>query len=304
MNQPDAFFIVGPTGSGKSSVAIEIAEAVSGTIINGDAYQLYQGLETLTASPSQKERDRVPHLLYGTLRPTEDSQAASYAEMAQREIDAVRASGRTPIVVGGSGLYIKALTHGLGPIPPSDPEVRAKIAEKSLEEQLRQLDALDPATGATIDRQNPRYVSRALEICLVAGEPASSLRHWERTPGLVGVYLHHEREFLYERINLRTPKMLDGGAIDEVSQIGEVGETCGKTLGLQSIQRYLAGALSRPELEAEIQQLTRRYAKRQMTWFRKEACFQTICLSRDADPHSATQQILREFPRDLFPQFS
>lgn len=326
---PGVLYVTGPTGAGKSALAVAVAVAVGAEIVNTDAFQLYRGLEILTAAPAEAERARVPHHLYGVLGPGESCDAARYASMARVALAAIAARGRPALVVGGSGLYLKALTHGLSDLP-SDAALRAVLEVRSLEDKIAELRALDPVGAAAMNLANPRHVERALEICLLTGRPASEGRSAWSAPdpaGLRGVMLTWEREELYRRIGRRVEAMFDAGVVAEVAALtgvpaagsgdfggreaepgaGGSGGVCAsgggppfsptaeKAIGLREIREHLAGRLSRAEAVALIQQGTRRYAKRQGTWFRRERWLKTVCLGADATPDSAAASILREF---------
>ncbi len=278
---PDStFFITGPTASGKSALAVAVAEQTGGEIVNADAFQLYDGMDILTAKPAAAELGRVPHHLYGVIPVTEVCDAQRFHALAVPVIEAIAARGRVPIVVGGSGLYIKALTHGLAQLPQGSPEMREQIKAAGSEEQVAWLLKLDPEAATTVNLRNPRYVERALEICMLTGQPQSELRRSfaQNEPQVNGVILNPDRDALYARINQRTLDMFDAGLIAEVSALGDLSSTAGKAIGVREVREHLAGRLSLQEAIAAIQQATRHYAKRQITWFRRERCFQTICL--------------------------
>lgn len=286
--------IAGPTGAGKSAFAVELATRIDGEIIGADAYQVYAGLEVLTAQPGPELRARVPHHLIGVIPPEERFDAARFAAMAGTLIDEIQARGRTPILVGGSGLYLKALTHGLAELPPPDPRLRAELAGLPLDELLRRLDAADPAARQTLDERNPRRVLRALEIRLQTGRPARELRtQW---PGgapkeFRGLIVTREREELHERIaaNVRAmfPRVLDEVAAfeDRKSKIINhkskilLGPTAAMAIGLRDIQKLLRGETTEEECASAIIQSTRRYAKRQLTWFRNQTIFPQLVLT-------------------------
>ena len=207
---PEPLFIAGATASGKSAAAVEIASRIGGEIVNADAFQLYRGLDILTAKPTKQELAAAQHHLYSVLKPGESFNAAAYEALAKPAIKEIAARGKVPIIVGGSGLYLKTLTHGLSPLPSADANVRAELEALSLEERVAELLRLDPGAEKVIDLANPRYVTRALEICILTGEPASVLqKQWnDRKVEFRGVYLSWEREILYQRINARTEQML------------------------------------------------------------------------------------------------
>jgi tRNA dimethylallyltransferase len=271
------YYICGPTASGKSSLAIETALSLDGEIINADAFQLYRGIEVLSAAPSAKEQLAVPHHLFSVLNLTESSDAGSYLRMAQPVIEGIQSRGKTPVIVGGSGLYLKFLTHGPSPLPTGDDTLRAELDARPLENLVSQLQSLDPVEAARTALHNKRYVSRALEICLLTGRKASELRdQWEsstaaRTASLRGVFIQRTRPDLHHRIALRTRAMLDGGAIEEVAAMADLSTNASKAIGVPEIRRLLHGEITRDQCEELIIAATRQYAKRQETWFRRES---------------------------------
>jgi tRNA dimethylallyltransferase len=291
---PETLYLVGPTASGKTAVALELARQLQGEIVNADAFQLYQGLDIITAKPTPEQSALCPHHLFSVLTSTDACDAQRYRQLALPLLHEITARGHTPIVVGGSGLYLKALTHGLDPLPPGDPELRRQLATQSLEEKVRHLLCLDPAASDNVPLQNPRYVERALEICLLTGHPQSALRLSAKQPppqSVRGICLTWPRAQLYERINQRVHAMIDQGALGEIAAAEPLTGALLKAIGVREIQAHLRGELSLSETIATIQQATRRYAKRQMTWFRREACFQTICLEDHPTPDCLAARI-------------
>jgi tRNA dimethylallyltransferase len=188
----------------------------------------------------------------------------------------IQSRGKTPIVTGGSGLYLKFLTHGPAPLPTCDANLRAQLDARSLEDLVAELRSLDPIEAARTALQNRRFVSRALEICLLTGEKASDLRdQWETktrdiSASLRGVVIQRSRPELHARIAVRTRAMLDGGAIEEVAALPEVSRNCEKAIGFREIRALIAGGIDRAACEDRINAATRQYAKRQETWFRRE----------------------------------
>jgi len=277
-----ALFIAGPTAVGKTEIALAVAEACQGEIVGADAFQVYKGLDLLTAKPSPEELARVPHHLVGLFPLNEPFNVARYLEAALSAIDNIKKRGKTPVIVGGTGLYIRSLTRGLAETPPSDEALRANLSATPLAELLDRLETLDPVAAAAIDRQNPRRVIRALEVCLLTGKPFSSFRQeWEETPHYAGVLLERERTELYERIDRRTVAMFEQGVVDEVRAAMEAGvsETAEQVIGWREIGALLRGEISEAECIAAIQQATRKYAKRQLTWFRRETILNPVSLS-------------------------
>lgn len=273
---PELIYICGATASGKSALAIEIARENDGEIVNADAFQLYRSLETLTAAPDAAQLAAAPHHLYGVLDPHEAIDAGKYLRLARPVIEEIQSRGKTPVVTGGSGLYLKFLTHGPAPLPRGTDAMRAEMDARPLDDLVAQLRELDPAEAARTALQNRRYVSRALEICLVTSQRASDLRdQWatrtaEVECGLRGIWIIRPRAELHARIAQRTKAMLDGGAIEEVAAIHSPGPNCTKIIGFREIQKNLTGETTRAACEETINIATRQYAKRQETWFRRE----------------------------------
>jgi tRNA dimethylallyltransferase len=273
---PAPVFVCGATASGKTGYALKLAEELGGEVVNGDAFQLFRGIEVLSAAPTTEERAKAPHHLFGVLEPGENCDAGRYCEMAVPVISEIQSRGKVPVLVGGSGLYLKFLTHGPSPLPKGDEAMREEMDKRSLEDLLAELEKIDPAEAAQVNRGNKRYVSRSLEICLLTGEKVSELRDgWELKTreldaGLTGYWLMREREELHRRIAMRTRQMLDDGAIEEAANLEAVSGNWEKAIGVKEIRRLLAGEISREECEELIVFATRQYAKRQETWFRRE----------------------------------
>jgi tRNA dimethylallyltransferase len=292
------FFIVGPTSTGKSELAADVAGEISAEIVSADAFQIYRGLNVLTAKPEATALAKAPHHLIGTVPLTEEMNAEKFRRTAICAIEEINSHGKLAIVVGGSGLYIKALTHGLAPLPESNPKVREKLTAMSWDELRSRLTELDPEMAEKVDLKNRRRVVRALEICLLTGRPASAQRavavslyktqHVDVKPSqriashseaATGVFLFRDREELYNRINLRVEAMFKHGVVDEVRAAGSTSATASQMIGLREIRELLAGKKSLQHCIAEIQQATRRYAKRQLTWFRRQTNFLPLNLS-------------------------
>lgn len=285
-------FILGPTGCGKSAVAVQLAQRLGkAEIISADAYQVYRAMPILTAAPSVEEMDGVPHHLIGTLDVAENNDAATHARRAQTCIADIQSRGATPIITGGSGLYVKFISHGISPAPPSDPALREELTALPLEETVRRLQEADPEGAANTDLHNPRYVVRNLEIVLLGGKPLSYWRNnWQPEAIGPGFCLQREVAELDARIAARARHMLRHGAIEEVAALPAVlSPTAEKTLGLSLIREHLAGATSRAELEAALALTTRQYAKRQRTWLRREPWATPIAAGATAVENIAKQ---------------
>jgi tRNA dimethylallyltransferase len=284
------FFIVGPTATGKSEIAADVASELNAEIVSADAFQIYRGLDLLTAKPDASTPVRVPHHLISAMSILEEMNAEKFRQLAMQAISDIRSRQKLAIVVGGSGLYIKALTHGLSDAPGSDPKLRARLEKLTLDQLRRQLAKLDPESARKIDMKNRRRVVRALEICLLTAKPASAQRTtWQTENGVAaavsaaattsGVFVFRDRDDLYQRINRRVEAMFDAGVIEEVRAAGAMSETASKMIGFQEIRDLLEGKMSILQCVAAIQQATRRYAKRQLTWFRRQTNFQALNLS-------------------------
>ena len=295
LDTQSSFLILGPTAVGKSDIAAAVAERCDGEVVSADAFQVNGGLDLLTAKPTAEVRARVRHHLVGEIALTRSWDVAQWLDAARSRIGEIHARGRVAIVAGGTGLYIRALTRGLADLPPASPELRAELEAEPLNELTRRLAELDPEGAGRIDLKNPRRVIRALEVCLLTQRPFSSFREqWETTPhGWRGIVLMRDREDLYARIDRRTEEMFAAGVIEEVRDVGEIGPTASQTLGLREIRAHLAGELSRGECIAAIQQATRHYARRQLTWFRRETAFRNVNLS-SFDHTSLADEISRE----------
>jgi tRNA dimethylallyltransferase len=281
-----AFFIVGPTATGKSELAADIAREIDAEIVSADAFQIYRGFDLLTAKPDASTLAKAPHHLIGATPIYEPMNAEKYRRAALRATDEIYSHGKAAIVVGGSGLYLKALTGGLAPLPESDPKLREKLNALSLDELRSQLMELDPETARKIDINNRRRLVRALEICFLTGKPVSKIVAGVGDSGLpgspipaTGVFVFLDRDELYARINQRVEAMFEHGVVEEVRAAGATSSTASQMIGLREIRQLLDGRMSLLQCISEIQQSTRRYAKRQLTWFRRQTNFSPLNLS-------------------------
>jgi len=271
---------------GKSEFAVCLAERCGGEIVGADAFQVYAGLPLLTAKPSPELLDRAPHHLIGDVPLTHSLDVGQYAATARRVIAEIQSRGSIPIIVGGTGLYIRTLLCGMADLPRADPELRRMLDTLSAGELHALLTAHDPEGARTIDSKNPRRLVRALEICLLTNRPFSSFRQqWaDARPSTCGVMLNRDRSELYQRIEQRTIEMFAAGAVEEVRSVGdEIGPTASQAIGFREIRGLISGEMSLPECTERIQRATRRYAKRQLTWFRREPSLEPVNLSLESD---------------------
>jgi len=291
------FFVVGPTAVGKSEIAVEVAQRCDAEIVGADAFQAYEGLELLTAKPGRDLRAKVRHHLIGEIPLGEKFDAGRYRDLALERVREIEGRGRRALVVGGTGLYVRALTHGLSELPEGNPELRGELEGLTLAQLQEKYAALDPRGMERIDRQNRRRLVRAIEVSLLAGAPFSSLRaDWsgeEAAAGSAcGVVLEREREELCGRIDERVRRMFDDGVIQEVREAGEVGPTACQAIGYAEIRGHLCGEMSVAECVAAIQQRTRQYAKRQLTWLRRENIFSPVNLTNK--PQSEVAKLIAQ----------
>ena len=278
-----ALLIAGPTASGKSALALTLAEKLGGTIINADSMQVYRDLRVITARPTPEQEARVPHLLYGEVDAAENYSVGRWYADARTAIARTLAEGRMPILVGGTGLYFKVLTHGLAAIPPIPATIRDAVRTRLETEgplQLHgELTRRDPASGARIKPQDRPRIARALEVIEATGRAMSDWHH-QGMPALLDptqaakVFLVVAREELYRRIDARFTAMLAAGALAEVAALDARGLDpllpAMKAHGVPWLRRHLHGEISLEEAVAGGQRDTRQYAKRQHTWFRHQ----------------------------------
>ena len=278
--------ICGATATGKSDIAIEVAQELGAEIINADSMQLYRGMDIGTAKLTVEERKGIPHHLLDVLDVSEDSTVAWYQEQARAAITEIHGRGKDAVIVGGTGLYIKAILDDLN-FPDTDPEVRAKLeaelAEFGAAALFTRLEELDPAAALAIDRANTRRVIRALEVIEITGMPFTANLPREdssRYPDALQFGLVMDREHLRERIDQRVNRMWDAGFVDEVDRliiqgIGN-GSTAQRALGYAQIIAMRSGTMTEEEAKEDTKRASRQYARRQETWFSRDARIQWV----------------------------
>jgi tRNA dimethylallyltransferase len=275
--------LVGPTASGKSSLGILLAQEFGGEIVACDSTQLYRGFDIGTAKPSQAERRSVAHHLLDVLDPTEASTAGDYRERALVVLADLKGRSRLPVLTVGTGLYLRALLEGLADLPQRSEEIRRRLRASAAEHGAghlhNMLARLDPQAAGQIAGADQQKLVRAIEICLLSGKPLTEVHRSGRTPlagwRIIKIGLEPPREALYERIHRRTEAMLAAGWIDEVRRLaaGGLPESAKPFdfLGYRELGAHLRGETTLEAARAAIEQGTRQYAKRQITWFRREA---------------------------------
>lgn len=276
--------LTGPTGSGKSRLALTLAECLDAEIVSMDSMTLYRGMDVGTAKPSAEERQRVPHHLIDVLDPWESASVAWWLERATASVRSIEARGRTPLLVGGTGLYLKAVLYGLFDGPPADAGLRQRLTEEAEREGKESLHArlarVDPASASRLHVNDVRRVVRALEVWELTGSPISSWQtQWTgeqptHTPtGLPRVLcLDIPRETLYSRIDARVEQMIESGLVAEVQRLQALPRPSSRearqALGYKEMLAHLEGRASLKEAVKTIQTRTRQFARRQLTWFR------------------------------------
>jgi tRNA dimethylallyltransferase len=276
--------IAGPTASGKSDLAVDLALELArrgsrGVVLNADSAQVYRDLRSLSARPTEADMRGVEHRLFGAWDGAQACSAADWATAAQREIEALHAEAAVPILVGGTGLYLRTLLDGIAPIPPIDPTVREAVRALPVADAYAALRDEDPERAAALNPADTTRVARALEVVRSTGKP---LAHWQaRREGGIGetielfpVVLLPERDWLYARCDLRFERMLEAGAVAEVERLLARSlpplSPVLRAIGVAEIAGWLDGTWPRAEALVRGQQATRNYAKRQYTWFRRQ----------------------------------
>jgi tRNA dimethylallyltransferase len=278
-SRPKLALIAGPTASGKSALALALAEREHGVVINADSAQVYRDLRIVSARPSEEEEQRVPHRLYGYRDAASPCSAADWADDARQAIADARAEGRLPILVGGTGLYLRTLLEGIAPVPAIDARIREEVRALPVAIAYRALTAEDPETAARLRPTDTTRVARALEVVRSTGR---SLLEWQREKvGGVGrdvellpLIVLPPRDRLYERCDRRFAQMMGEDGLAEVRRLRERGLDPAlpvmRAIGVREIAAFLAGALGREEALAAGRTATRQYAKRQYTWFSRQ----------------------------------
>lgn len=293
--------LIGPTAAGKTDVSIALAKQLGAEIVGCDSMQVYRRLPILSQQPSPEQRAAVPHHLIDCVEPNEVFNVGRYRTLALAAIAEIRRRGGQALIVGGTGLYLKALMDGLCDAPPSDASVRMRLT-RELEDRGRdalheELSRVDPAWAARSDARNPRRIVRALEVYRISGRPLSSFWSASEAEGLsiAVVGLARSSEDLYDRINRRVERMIrDEGVLEEARQVLglALSHTARQVHGLRFLEAYARGTSSMAETVTKWQQQVRNYAKRQMTWFRADPRIRWISVASDETTDSVVQRLL------------
>jgi tRNA dimethylallyltransferase len=298
---PLPVFLGGPTGAGKSEVALLLAQALGGEIISVDSMQVFRGMDIGTAKPSIAERQLVRHYLIDIAEPSEAFSAAQFVQKAGEALAGIEARRRRPVFCGGTGLYFKALLQGLGEAPPPDPLLRKQLEAMPLKDLLDELARADSGTFANIDQHNRRRVLRAIEVIRLTGRPFSAQRSpWKSSSGprtcpqFFGIRRHPDD--LRERIDRRVDLMFERGLVEETRKLLERGLTQNPTamqaIGYRQVVEHLRGERSLLDTIALVKKRTRTFAKRQMTWFRHQFALEWIDVAPDESSISVAERIL------------
>lgn len=297
--------LVGPTASGKTPVSLLLASRLEVEIISADSRQIYKLMDIGTAKPSRSERRKVKHHFVDRFFPDREFNAGEFGRLGRRAIERIFGNGKIPLVVGGSGLYVQSLIDGFFDGPPADPQLRAELMRRAgaegPEKLLEELRKVDPASAAAMLPSNIRRIIRALEVFRLTGVPISMLKKEKLERNFTPVFagLEWERADLYDRIDRRVDTMFADGLVDEVKRIEAAGFPAElnalQTVGYREVIDYLRGALSLESAIDLVKRNSRRYAKRQLTWFRRDDRIRWFHVGREEDFPQVAEEIHRHF---------
>jgi len=302
VTKPSVLFIIGPTASGKSALAVALAKKLKGEIVSADSMLVYKGMDIGTAKPTKKERSGIPHHGIDLIPPTRNFSVFAYRQFALKAIKDIARRGRVPIVAGGTGFYVRALLEGLSPLPGANASIRRQLEREAMEKGLpalyKRLLKLDPKRARSIGAHNQRRIIRALEIYHISGKRPSQVS--SKTPGLkdlgfnpIVIGLHRDRAALYRKINERVDAMFRKGFVREVKHLArmKISKTALQGVGYKEL---LAGLSPSKEVREKIKQTTRHFAKRQWTWFKRERGLCWVWWPEDARMHEIRDFILKK----------
>ena len=295
--------IAGATGVGKTDLSIKLAQKINAKIISADASQVYKELDIGTAKVTQKEMQGIPHYMIDVVNPDEDYSVGDFERAVNNILnESCQKNGKNVIIVGGTGLYIKSITDGFAKLPSKDEKIRAELEIKNLQELQEMLKELDEKSYSEIDLSNKLRLVRAIEVCLLMGEKFSELRTKNiknNNYKFLKIFLTRDRNELYDRINKRVDIMISKGLIDEARKIYDKYEKSLykiSSIGYKELFLYFDGKITLEEAVDEIKRESRRYAKRQMTWFRKEKNYITYNLS-EVSENKIIKDILKKWEK-------
>ena len=306
--KPIVVFIVGPTGVGKTDIAFELAKKINGEIISADSMQVYKGMDKATAKPPFEFRKQIPHHLIDIIDPGADYSVADFKDRAEAIIRTVLLSGKTPIVVGGTGLYVKGLVDGLFPGPGADWTIRQKLEQEAQDQGIeslhQRLQEVDPEAASKIKPKDLRRIIRALEVYETTKSTISKLR--KNTTGISNKYdvrlfgITMDRAELYKKIDERVDKMFESGLVDEAKKLmsENLSRSASQAIGYKEIFAYLKGEYDLEEAKRILKRDTRHFAKRQLTWFRKDKRIIWIQRGQNDSSQSAAEKIIKNLKND------
>jgi tRNA dimethylallyltransferase len=298
----DAFVLTGPTGSGKSAVALPLAELLDAEILCMDSMTVYRGMDLGTAKPSAAERRRVPHHVLDLLEPWEKATVAWWLQQAQEAAADIQRRGKSILIVGGTPLYLKALLHGIFPGPAADPALRAELEQRPTQELHVRLQNIDPQAAARIHSNDQKRLVRALEVFQLTGQPISSWQCQFDQPSnrlRSTLWLDWPRALLYERIERRVDAMLADGWLEEVRRLNALPRPMSKeasqAAGYRELAEHLAGQLSYDQAVAQTKTRTRQLAKRQLTWLRNLPGMHPLPMAPGQEPRETAERCLESW---------
>ena len=303
MSQTVPIVIAGPTAVGKSKVALEVARQLGGEIISVDSMQVYRGMDIGTAKPSDEERRFIPHHLVDVVNVGEAFDAARFARLARSAVEEIQARKRVAILVGGTGLYFRALIDGLGDAPPADPALRRELEATPLEHLLAELEQRDPSVHEHIDKRNARRVVRAIEVIRLTGRKFSEQRSdWKgKAVNATAFVMSRSMEDLRRRIEVRVDEMFNRGLVEETRALMAVGladnQTAMQAIGYRQVAEYLDGKRSLAQTIDLVKVRTRQYAKRQLTWFRRHLDAEWLDIPPETEDGDSIKRIIEKVGR-------
>lgn len=290
--------ITGPTATGKTDFSLKLAREVGGEVISADSMQVYKGLDVGTDKVSKAVREEIPHHLIDVVEPTEKFSVADFVREADRAVEEIWKRGKYPIVVGGTGLYIKALLYGLPQTPPSDPALREELKRVPTEELFKEALKVCPEYAEKVGPNDRKRLIRAVEVFRLTGKPITAFKQWSDTPRypFLGYFLFRNRDELYKRIENRVEDQVRRGLLEEAKWLLSLGEdlTALQALGYKEMAGFLQGKASLEEAKRLLKRRTKEFAKRQFTWFRKEKGFKWVNLSEISE-----EELLEIIKREL-----